>query len=145
MKIEKFIFSSSLILWWVIQNLFQLLNLDFSTEEIVGQGVTQIGPLFFFFQYLGEIGSQALQVLREGVTRKYISLDGRFPSNTEYHVSFIFFDLRNSTCRANSYYLSLISLVWRRFRKHYLCCAGGKNQSLMRFTGMYVRLSGEKA
>lgn len=56
-------------------------------------------------------------------------------------MSFFFFsDLRNSTCRANIYYLSLISLLGRRFSKHYLCCTGGENWSMRRFTGIYVRL-----
>lgn len=65
-------------------------------------------------------------MLRGGVIGKYIFLDGKFPSNPEYHLSF-FFNLRNSACIASIYYLSLILLVWRRLSKHDLYGTGGKN------------------
>ena len=40
--------------------------------------------------YLRKIYSWAFQELKEGVTGKYISLNGEFPSQTEYDLSFFF-------------------------------------------------------
>lgn len=104
-----------LILSWVIQNLLQVSNLDFVSGKIVGRRVTQSQ---LFGLYLSKICNRVFQVLRVSVTGKYISLSGKISSNTGYHLSL--FNLRNSTCIASIYYLSLISLVWRRFSKHYL-------------------------